>query len=64
MGSSGWIRLIRRGLVIYLVDGCVYTCWSRGGCRWMWVGVEKFRDIWARVSRGGLDGSDYSGGDW
>ena len=32
MGRSGWIILIERGRVIWLVGGCGHSCRSRDGC--------------------------------
>ena len=42
-GKSGWVRLIGQGWGIYLVDGSVYTCRSRGGCGWgVWVSLSMY----------------------
>ena len=54
---SGWVRLIRRGWVTWIVGGCGCGCGCGFGnvCKfqgWVFVGLGKFGQIWARVGKG------------
>ena len=53
VGRSGWVRLIGREWVIWLVGGCEYACRSRCGYEQVWADMGKAEQRWAD-----LDGSD------
>ena len=46
VGRSGWVRLITRGWVTWLVGGCGYVCSSRGGCGQVWANMGKGGQVW------------------
>ena len=46
MGRSGWVRLIGREWVIWLIGGCGYASRSRGGHGQVWADMGKDGQVW------------------
>ena len=46
MGRSSLVRLIGRGLVIFLVGGCGFAFRSSVGLGWVWAYMGKGRQVW------------------